>query len=145
MPKNIPIYAPGAQHHACWMGKIIYSIKIALFRDQLNDVFEEEVLEKISTLATFLSLFYVQYWFCLTNAVDAPQLDLNLLKLLEDAKTKLKDTDMIEMITAAYSKLTNHLWYLSERLVPFSMFSHRVSDSEKCAMAKELLKCKGEK
>ena len=144
MPKDVPIYAPGAQSHARWMSKIIYSIKIALFRDQLHDVFKLELLKKITTLVTFLTLFYVQYWFCSTSAVNAPELNLNLLKLLEEAKYKVKDTDMLEMITAAYSKLTNHLWYLSERLVPFSMFSHRVSDTEKSAMAKVLLKCNRE-
>ena len=27
----VPIYAPAAHHHACWMSKIIHTIKIALF------------------------------------------------------------------------------------------------------------------
>ena len=47
---------------------------------------------------------------------DAPQSDLDLLKLLEEAKTKVIDPGTIKMVEAVYVKLKDHLWYLSERL-----------------------------
>ena len=34
----IKIKAPGACHHARWMSKILYTLKIALFKHQLGDV-----------------------------------------------------------------------------------------------------------
>ena len=48
---------------------------------------------------------------------------------------------MLEMIDhGAYSKLSMHLWYLSERIVPLTLFSHRVDDKDRGAMAKTLMK-----
>ena len=44
------------------------------------------------------------------------------------------------MIDAALIKLKSHLWYLSERLVPFALLSHRVTTKDKAEMAKEILK-----
>ena len=40
----IPIYAPGAHYHSRWMAKIIYTNKIVLFRDQLNEFLETQIL-----------------------------------------------------------------------------------------------------
>jgi len=33
---DIQFRAPGAMHHACWMAKAIYALKIVLFQDQLT-------------------------------------------------------------------------------------------------------------
>ena len=35
---DFSIRAPGAFHHARWMGRIIYCVKIALFRNQVLDL-----------------------------------------------------------------------------------------------------------
>jgi len=77
LPNEISIYTSRAHHHARWMGKIIYSIKITLFRDQLGEVFESDLFHSIQNFATFLALFYVKYCLCSTNAPDASQLNLN--------------------------------------------------------------------
>ena len=82
----------------------------------------------------------MKFWLCSTNATDAPQLDLDLLKLLEEAKTKIRDPETIKMMEAAYIKLKDHLWYLSERLVPLALFSARVADRDKKKMANAMLK-----
>ena len=37
-------------------------------------------------------------------------------------------------------KLKDHLWYLSERLVPLALFSARVADRDSKEMANEILK-----
>ena len=55
----------------------------------------------------------VKVWLCLTDATDAPQLDLDLLELLEEAKAKVGDPGAIKMVEAAYVKLKDHLWYWS--------------------------------
>ena len=86
------------------MAKIIYTIKIALLGDQLK-VFKPQMFNSIQNLATFLSRFYVKLWLCSTNATDVPQLDLDLLKLLEEAKTTVRDPETIKMMEAAYVKL----------------------------------------
>ena len=98
------------------------------------------MLDSNQNLATFLSFFYVKFWLCPTNATDALQLVLVFLKLMEETKTKLKDPGTIKMVEAAYVKLKDHLWYLSERLVPPALFSARVADNDKKEMANAILK-----
>ena len=98
------------------------------------------MLDSIQNLATFRSLFYVKFWLCSTKATDAPQLDLDLMKLLEKTKTKVRDPETIKMVEAAYVKLKNHLRYLSERLVPLALFSARVADRDEKEMANAILK-----
>ena len=121
------------------MAAIIYTIKIALFAHQLNDVFEKWFLDMVKELAIFLVLFYVKYWLCCTSAPDAPILDLNLLQQLEKAHSSIKDAQFQRYIEASMKKLKQHLWYLSERLVPLSFFSIRVDNCTKSQMAKEML------
>ena len=53
MSSPIPTYASRAHHHACWMAKIIYTIKKALFGDQLKEFFKPQMLDCIQNLVTF--------------------------------------------------------------------------------------------
>ena len=107
LSSSIPIHAAEVHHHARWMAKTIYFIAIALFRDQLKEFFKSHVLASIQNLAAFISFFDVKFWLCSTNATDAPQLDLDFLKLLEESKTKARDPGTIEMVEAAYVRLKN--------------------------------------
>ena len=75
--KNTTIKDPGAIHHARWMSKAIYTMKIALFRNQLEEIYEED-LDNIVSLAIFLSVFYTKAWLTCTDAAAAPSNDLEL-------------------------------------------------------------------
>ena len=71
--------APGAFHHARWMARIIYTIMIAIFGHQLadNPEFTQECdLNRIWSLAAFLCIYYVKYWFLSPNLTDAAINDL---------------------------------------------------------------------
>ena len=63
-----------------------------------------------------------------------------MLKLLEEAKTKVRDPGTIKVVEAAYVKFKDHLWYLIERLVPLAWFNVRVADRDKKEMANAMLK-----
>ena len=67
------------------------------------------MLDSIQNLATFLSLFYVKFWLCSTNAIDASQLDLDFLKLLDETESKFREQGTIKMVEAAYVKLNDNL------------------------------------
>ena len=144
--KKHTIKAPGAIHHARWMSKAIYTLKIALFRNQLEHIYEVEQLEEIVSLATFLSVFYTKAWLTCTSAADAPFNDLELMKkLLDMEKTITSDpkkwpTKFLSLVSQARQKLEKHFWYLSERLVIFALFSNNVIASEKKKMKEALLK-----
>ena len=85
------------------------------------------MLDSFQNFATFLSPFNVKFWLCLTNASDASKMDLDLLKLLEEAKTKVRDQGTIVIVEAAYVKLKDHL-------------CTRVADREKKEMANAIFK-----
>jgi hypothetical protein len=58
---------------------------------------------------------------------------------MEKANQSTIPADMKELVMASKKKFENgHLWYLSERLVPFSLFSDRVSEVEKKQMVVKL-------
>ena len=95
---GIKLYAPGAQHHARCMAAIIHTIKISLFAERLNGVFEKWFLDMAKELATFLVLFYVKYWLCCTSPSNAAVLDLNFLQQLEKAKSKIKDDHLLKFL-----------------------------------------------
>ena len=136
----INMHAPGASHHARWMSSMIYTMKITLFRHQLGLVFQEKVLDMIQELAIYLALFYVRYWLTCTSPADAPAIDLKLMLDLEVASKKLPTVLMKNLAVASYKKMINHLWYLSERLVPLALSSNKVSDLEKANIVKEMKK-----
>jgi hypothetical protein len=106
-------------------------------------VFSNNQIDKVTSLALFLVLFHVPAWLKSTTAVDAPKNDLELLKMLAVAqKQNIKSVPVLfpQLVCAYKSKLENHLWYLSERLVPLAIFSENVHISDKVAMVRELKK-----
>ena len=58
--KDITIKIPGAYHMARWIGKVIYSLKIYLFREQFKLTASEE--ENLKEFCLFASLIYVEKW-----------------------------------------------------------------------------------
>ena len=56
------------------------------------------------------------------------------------AKAKVRDPGTIKMVEAAYVKLNDYLWYLSERFVPVALFSASVADCDKKEMANAIIK-----
>ena len=143
---NNPIRAPGAYHHARWMSQVLYTIKIALLRNQLSDIFEDELLESITSLALFLSVFYSKMWLSCSNTVDAPVNDLIALKTLTNITKQTLNSPSLWPIgfhsfaQSSQKKLENHLSYLSERISVFALFSDKLSDSNKRSMKKEMMK-----
>ena len=65
---------------------------------------------------------------------DAPINDLILYKKL----LKYKELDA-EVAEIAISKLSLHLWYLTEEVVVFALFSNKLDNDDKARMAAKLL------
>jgi hypothetical protein len=129
--KPIKIRAPGAVHRARWMAKIIYSLKIYLFRSQFN--LKKKELTALRELNVFVIKIYLKFWFTAQSSVMAPKNDLELIKLLKDFEEENETVSKI-----ALKSFSNHLWYLDERLVALSFFDDRVTDEVKCSMTENL-------
>lgn len=118
--KSFSFKRPGAMHHARWMSKAIYSLKIFLFRDQFKlSAQEKKILRRI---CIFVILFYIKVWYNSTSAIQAPNNDLEFMKNLIQSKNI--DPPVLQR---ACQKMIEHLWYLNEELATISLFDNNVS------------------
>jgi hypothetical protein len=131
--RGVRIMAPGAMHHARWIAKVLYALKIWMFRQQFKLTAREEAA--LRDLAIFAVRVYVKAWITAPSAICAPFNDLQLINSL------LQYSAINQAIsTATTKKLSTHLWYLSEELVALSLFDDRVFSSTKRLMVAAMQK-----
>ncbi|KYM93405.1 hypothetical protein ALC62_15995 [Cyphomyrmex costatus] len=132
MPSDkVKFRKPGAFHHARWMAKAIYSLKIYLFRESFHLTSKEE--KGLFEICQFLVFVYVKAWFTAPVPVKAPNHDLKFIKKLHDYQT-VDDS----LAKVALQKFQNHLWYLSPEASAMSFFDDEISIDIKRAMQKSL-------
>lgn len=133
-PSKIHWRAPGPIHHARWMAKLIHAMKIFLFRNYLQAFKLTKREEKqIARFVSFGVLIYTKTWIEAPLAPDAPINDLLLWKNL-----KLYEANDPEISVAARNVLERHLWYLSDELITFALFSDKLSSGEKMAIVHQI-------
>ncbi|XP_025270393.1 uncharacterized protein LOC112639732 [Camponotus floridanus] len=120
MPQDqVSFKRPGAIHHARWMAKAIYCLKIFIFRDGF--VLSKIELNGLRQLCIFIVMVYVRAWFSSTSATSAANHDLKFMKNL------IKYRQINPLISSATcEKMTLHLWYLSDELAILSLFDDTV-------------------
>lgn len=122
---------PGAFHHARWMSKAIYSLKIYLFRQQFNLTPQER--RGLSSMCLFIVLIYVKAWFVAPYAAQAPNHDLQFLKELTNYQSIDKKISQV-----ALKKISNHLWYLNPQTAAMAFFDKELSVNIKKNMVTKL-------
>ena len=130
-PRGVHFNRPGAMHHARWMSKEIYSLKIWMFRGQFKLTYKEE--QSLRKMSVFVSTVFVKHWIESSISISAPRNDLELLKALHD----YSETDK-EISKATLEKFSSHLWYLSEELVAMSLFDALVPSTTKILIVKAM-------
>lgn len=130
-PRGIHWAKPGAIHQARWMARNIYSMKMFMFSHELG--YSEDTISKLERLNTFLGLFYTTYWMTASSAADAPLHDLQFMKDM----MQFKQHDP-QLATAVLNKARNHLWYLTQEVVPFALFSSKLSSLIKNRLLQKL-------
>ncbi|CAH0558598.1 unnamed protein product [Brassicogethes aeneus] len=133
LPQGISFKTPGAHHHARWLAKAIYCLKIFLFKKQFKLAKVES--SKLTQVCIFIVDIYIKGWYSAPSSVQAPYQDFMFLKSLLD----LKHINA-EMSNAACTKFLRHLWYLSEDLAALSFFDERIPTDVKSKMVKAI-KC----
>lgn len=123
---------PGAAHHARWMPSVLYPAKMYAFGSQMG--YNSTQLKKFERLCKFNALFYVEKWLMANVASDAPVNDFKLWKNLQEYKKYDR-----EVSEAAISALERHLWYLTQELCIFAIFSKKISNEERQQIAKKLI------
>lgn len=128
---EVKFTAPGACHHARWLSKALYCLKIYMFRRQFKISIKE--VNDLRKICVFIVLFYVKIWFIAPNAIKAPNSDLELVKNLIQYRDIHPD-----VANAALDKLCRHLWYLHEQLVGLALFDKTVSREEKLKIVEKI-------
>lgn len=125
------IRKPGAFHHARWLAKAIYVLKIWMFREHIKLTRSEEA--GLREVSLFIVLIYSRTWVEAPHACDAAVNDRSLLDDL------VRYSALNEKISkAALITFRRHLWYLGTDLVGFSLFSAKVTTDEKRDIVKQM-------
>jgi len=110
LPEEVIFRPPGAMHHARWMWKAIYSLKVWMFRSEFHLTAKAE--RGLLNMCLFIVMLYIDLWFTASDPVKAPASDLQFIKNL------VKFSDVHRPIAnGVLNKVGSHLWYLSERNV----------------------------
>ena len=128
---NVTIHQPGAMHRARWMAKLIYSLKLFLFRSQFKLTQREHT--GLRRFNVFVMKVYLKAWFTCQCPTSAPRNDLSMLRYIEEYKAL-----DAPVVTAAMKSFSNHLWYLSETLIGLAFFDADVPVDEKMGMVNAL-------
>ena len=78
--RGVQFMKPGAIHHAPWMTKVIYCLKIWMFKAQFKLNLKEE--KGLQHMCIFIVRIYLKAWISAPEASGAPYNDLLLLKSL---------------------------------------------------------------
>ncbi|XP_044015282.1 uncharacterized protein LOC122857241 [Aphidius gifuensis] len=119
-PSEAKFRYPGAFHHARWMAKAIYALKMYLFRERINLKTAEK--QGLTAMCHFIVTVYVKSWFMASSAIHASNHDLQFLKVLFEYQSVDK-----KISDATLGKMLNHLWYLNPQLAATSFFDDQVS------------------
>lgn len=135
--ENTNFKSPGPTHHARWLSKAIYSLKIYLFQEQFS--LSRTEASGLPHICIFIVLVYIKAWYCAPSAIQAPRQDLEFMKDLLNYKKINKN---ISEVTS--KKFSNHLWYLSEQLICLSLFDNNVSAEIKLKLIESIQKRKSQ-
>jgi hypothetical protein len=115
-PRGIRFRVPGAFHHARWMSKLLYVLKLNLFQDQFRLTKHES--SACLEFALFTTLLYIKAWIMCSHSCDAPANDLKFIHNLNKYNTVSKSVS-----ESALTAMRRHLWYLGQELAPLGLFS----------------------
>ncbi|KAL4088950.1 hypothetical protein QTP88_024028 [Uroleucon formosanum] len=121
---GIQFRQPGAYHLARWMAKAIYCFKIYIFRHQVKLNHREGIA--LRDICCFVITCYAENWFTCMDPIEAPLNDIFFLRKL----VSYKDINP-SIANVAIKKFFNHLWYLNEETVMFSIFDERILIEDK--------------
>lgn len=129
---KVTLQVAGAMHHARWMSKAIYSLKIFILRDVYK--FSTREMAGIRMICIFIVKIYVIAWFTAPLAIKAPNHDFQLIKSLYSYRNIDK-----EIVEDAVHELLNHMWYLSPENSVMALFDDDVETKTKQKIAEKLL------
>ena len=104
--------------------------------NQAKRIVTKAQLSKVERFTYFAIYCYVPWWLKASIPTSAPKNDMTLIE-------NLKSYDIVDDIIAnsTLNAMNRHMWYLSEELVPLSLFSESISDEVKRKISKKISSC----
>lgn len=126
---------PGALHHARFMAKGLYLLKIAMLVDALpNRFLTPNQRDGVRRMAQFIAIFYTRYFLTARLPACAPRNDITLWKNM----CNFRDYDR-QIADAVKTSMKRHQWYLTEQIAVFCLFDDELPIEEKAEVAASLL------
>ena len=116
---------PGPDHHARWMSKQIYFLKMKLPKNVFKMSQEEQ--EQVEEIIKFVLIFFVKSWFKSPLSTSAAQSDLTFMANMMRYRKVTKP----RYILAVMQSCNRHLWYLTPQLVLLALADPDLPDNEK--------------
>ena len=126
------IQRPGADHHARWMSKSIYILKMTLLLHQLPDM-HWQTKKKVEKMALFVIFVYLRSWFSAPALTSAATNDIDLFKRLQKFRTIHK-----KVSSTTSNLLQHHTWYLTEELISVSLFDETLPEDTRNLLAAQI-------
>ena len=123
---------PGACHHARFMGKALYLLKIYILSLIYNRLTSRQLIS-LERMVLFILALYGKYFLQSSLTVAAPKLDMVFINNLN----MFKNID-IGIANCVLQSVKRHLWYLTAELIPLSLFDKDVSIEAKQQIARKL-------
>ena len=123
---------PGPDHHARWMSKCLYYLKMKL----LSNVFtmSEEEKSQVEEISQFILILYVKAWFMSPLPTAAARNDLQFMVNMSKYRLVTRPRIAMDLLQSC----TRHLWYLVPQTVILALFDPDLSSGQKEGIASKL-------
>ncbi|KZR96894.1 Uncharacterized protein APZ42_008519, partial [Daphnia magna] len=122
----------GADHHARFMSKAIYYLKIYLLQNLFH--LRPKEVKEVKRMAIYIAVFYGKYFLETSLTSSALVNDLRFLCAMHQYALVDK-----EAANETIHSINLHLDYLTQELVPFALFDPRLAEEEKNKLAHTLI------
>ena len=123
---------PGAIHHARFMAKSLYYLKMALLLPQ-TALFHQKEIREINVMAEFIAIFHCKWWFLSPLPTAAPSEDLISITVMRQYE-KINPEVAVPCLQSIY----RHLEYLTQELVVLSLSHDHLPDAVRKGIAAAL-------
>ncbi|XP_065679431.1 uncharacterized protein LOC136093970 [Hydra vulgaris] len=130
----------GAIHHAHFLAKAIYYLKMQLLYSQLDLVQENNDLKmEIKLIAEFVACFYAKWYLESSNVSKAPNLDMKAIHQMRQFRNICLNPKAVD---AVLDSLYKHTWYLDSTMIPLALLDEDLPLNEKQKIAVAILSFK---
>ena len=131
---------PGALHHARFMSKNRYYLRLMLLIKKATDIMDlsQSRIDEIKAMALYISIFHVPKFLSAEKSDIAAAQDVHAIWQMHQMM-RVSDK-LAEPISSVLKSLERHMWYLDPTTVVFALANTdmTVSDAEKTVMAQKL-------